>query len=487
MQQVRVRFAPSPTGSPHIGNFRTAVFNWLYARHTGGRFILRIEDTDRERLVPGSMDELLYSLRWLGLDWDEGPEAGGDFGPYIQSERVEIYQQYTLQLVDKGLAYPCYCSPDRLAEMRKQQEAQKQSYGYDRRCRNLTPGQRGKFEAQCIKPVIRLAVPTEGSTSFYDEVRRDQVTWENRLLDDFVMLKSDGFPTYHLANVVDDHLMQITHVIRAEEWISSTPKHVLLYNAFGWQQPKWVHAPILLGEDRSKLSKRSGTAVAFSEYMKIGCLPDALLNFLAIMGWSAGEDREIYTREELIEKFDISGIASHAAVFDIQKLQWMNGEYIRSMPVADLAKQIMPFLQEAGFIVQSPSEADIEYVRSVTALIQERIKLLSEAAEASRFFFGDMCKYEPKAIEKSLSKPGTKALLDAVADKLESVKHWDLESIESAIREAGASMGAEGGKIIHPVRAAVTGRTSGPGLFECIQVLGKERSVLRLRQAPAEN
>ncbi len=485
MNQVRVRFAPSPTGSPHIGNFRTAVFNWLYARHTGGKFILRIEDTDRERLIPGSIDELIASLKWLGLDWDEGPEVGGNFGPYIQSERTEIYKEHADKLVAKGLAYPCYCSPERLAEMRKQQEARKESYGYDRRCRYLTTEERQKFEEQGTKPVIRLAIPTEGSTAFYDEVRKDYVTWENKLLDDFVMLKSDGFPTYHLANVVDDHLMQISHVIRAEEWISSTPKHVLLYQAFGWEQPKWVHAPILLGEDRSKLSKRSGTAVSFSEYVKNGYLPNALFNFLAIMGWSAGEDREIYTREELIEKFDITGIASHAAVFDIQKLQWMNGEYIRSMQVEDLARSILPFLQEAGFMPDPASESDMEYLKSVTALIQERIKLLSEAPKACEFFFGERCQYDPKAVEKSLSKPGTRSLLDAAASSLEALNEWTLDSIESAIRLAGASVGAEGGKIIHPVRAAITGRTSGPGLFESILVLGKERSVLRLREAPA--
>ena len=484
MSEVRVRFPPSPTGSPHVGNFRTAVFNWLFARHTGGKFIVRLEDTDRTRFVPESVGEILGGLRWLGLDWDEGPEVGGAFGPYVQSERTDIYKAHADKLMESGHAYRCYCTPARLDEMRKQREALKQETGYDGRCRNLSEAERARCEAEGSPFVIRLKTPNEGATTFHDLIRGD-VTWQNALLDDLVLLKSDGFPTYHLASVVDDHLMRITHVIRGEDWISSTPRHVILYAAFGWDPPLFAHPPLILGPDRSKFSKRHGP-VSFISYMQGGYLRDAMLNFLAIMGWSAAEDREIYTREELVAKFDLPGVAGHAAIFDVQKLQWMNGEYIRAKRVEDLADEILPYLQRAGFVPESPDSAQMSYMRAVAALIQVRIKLLSEAPEASSFFFGDSCEYDGKAVEKWLAKPGARALLDAVAGKLEGLGTWTVEALETAVREAGAELGVEGGKVVHPIRVAITGRTFGPGLFETMEVLGKERVLRRLREAPSK-
>ncbi|MDA8219621.1 MAG: glutamate--tRNA ligase, partial [Dehalococcoidales bacterium] len=327
MDNVRVRFAPSPTGTPHIGNVRTALFNWLFARHHGGKFVLRIEDTDVARRVPGAIEAIMDGLRWLGLDWDEGPEVDGPLGPYFQSERLHLYRQYAAQLVEQGHAYYCYCSPERLAEMRAEQERRKESVGYDRRCRYLSPADREEAEASGVTPVVRFAMPLEGETTYHDLLRGD-VTIQNSVLDDFVILKSDGYPTYHFAVVVDDHHMHISHVLRADEWIPSTPRHVLLYRALGWDLPRFAHLPIILGPDRSKLSKRHG-ATSITAYREEGYLPEALVNFLALLGWSYDGVTEVFSREDLIARFDLDRVGKTAAVFDREKLEWMNGYYIR--------------------------------------------------------------------------------------------------------------------------------------------------------------
>ncbi|MEN6372917.1 MAG: glutamate--tRNA ligase [Armatimonadota bacterium] len=479
--KVRVRFAPSPTGSPHIGNIRTAVFDWLFARHEGGTFVLRIEDTDRTRLVPGALEEIMHDLKWAGLQWDEGPDIGGPYGPYTQSERLENYQKYAQQLIDQGLAYKCYCTSERLAEMRKQQEAEKRPTGYDRRCRNLSSEERAKLDAEGTPFVVRFAMPESGTTAFKDLVR-GEVTFDNSLQDDFVMLKSDGFPTYHFASVVDDHLMQITHVLRGEEWISSAPKHVQLYKALGWEQPVWVHPPLILGSDRSKLSKRHGS-VNFSTYIEEGYLPEAMINYLALLGWSPAEDRDLYDIDELAEKFTLEGIINHPAIFDAQKLLWMNGQYIRKKSVEELTSLVLPYLKKAGLASESPSNDEMDYLKKVVLLIQDRLRLLSEAPELAEFFLLDEINYDQKALDKWIKKPESPALLNKVADRLETLDDWSPEKIEAAVREAGTEAGAEGGKVIHPVRAASTGRTVGPGLFETLEVLGKDRVVTRLRKA----
>jgi glutamyl-tRNA synthetase len=476
---IRVRFAPSPTGSPHIGNIRTAIFDWLYARHTDGKFILRIEDTDQARYVEGALDEMMNDLRWMGMQWDEGPEAGGEVGPYFQSERLDIYKKYADQLIAEGKAYKCYCTSERLTEMREAQQAAGKPTGYDRRCRNLSDAERAELEAAGGPYVVRFAMPESGTSSYFDVVRDSELSFDNSLQDDFVMLKSDGFPTYNFASVIDDHLMEISHVFRGEEYISSMPKYIYLYAALGWEQPVWVHVPLILGPDKSKLSKRHG-AVNFSSYIEEGYLPEAMINYLALLGWSAGEDRDLYSVDDLVERFDIKGIINHPAIFDSAKLLWMNGVYIRQSSIERLTELCLPYLAKAGL---EPDAFDPGYVRKVIGLVQERLKLLSEVAEMTEFFFKDDLTFEQKGIDKWLAKPETPAVLEHVAERLEALPDWSVEALEATVREAGAEVGAEGGKVIHPVRVSVTGRTTGPGLFETMEALGREKVVARLRAA----
>jgi glutamyl-tRNA synthetase len=335
---------------PHVGLFHTFLFNWLYARHEGGTFIVRIEDTDTARRVEGAVEALLDAIRWLGLNWDEGPGVGGPHAPYVQSERLPLYREHAERLVREGKAYYCYCSPDRLAELRADQERRKVPPGYDRHCRDLAEAERARLAVAGEPPVIRFAVPLEGETVF-DDVLRGPVAWENRLLDDFVILKSDGYPTYHLAHLVDDHFMEISDVLRGEEWISSTPRHILLYQALGWTPPRFCHLPPLLGPDRKKLSKRHG-AMSVLEYRDAGYLPEAMVNYLAIIGasYEPTGTREIFSLPELVEGFDLYRINKAGAIFDLTKLEWMNGYYIRHLPVPQLANRLMPFFWQAGLL-----------------------------------------------------------------------------------------------------------------------------------------
>jgi glutamyl-tRNA synthetase len=470
---VRVRFAPSPTGSPHIGNIRTALFTWLFARKHGGVFILRIEDTDRARYVEGSVQEIMDSLRWLGLDWDEGP--------YFQSQRLPLYREVAEKLVETGHAYRCYCTPERLEELRRQQEAAKQPTGYDRKCRYLSDEERKELEAQGLPHVIRFAMPLEGETVFHDEIR-GEIRFENALIDDFVMLKSDGYPTYHLASVTDDHDMGITHVIRGEEWISSTPRHVQIYRALGWELPKFAHLPMILGMDRKKLSKRHGS-VQFVEYIQQGYLPEAMLNFLALLGWSADEDRELYSREELIERFDLSGVQENPAIFDGQKLLWINGVYIRRKPMGELTRLCLPYLQEAGLMPQNPSPQEVTYAQRVIALEAERMKLLSEVVPLTEYFFRDTLEYEEKGVRKWFTQPYVPQMLEMLIERYSALEPFDVPHIEATTRAVAEELGVSAAQVIHPTRVAVSGRTVGPGLFEMIEVMGKERVLHRLRAA----
>jgi len=470
---VRVRFAPSPTGSPHIGNIRTALFTWLFARKHGGVFILRIEDTDRARYVEGSVREIMDSLRWLGLDWDEGP--------YFQSQRLPLYREVAEKLVETGHAYRCYCTPERLEELRRQQEAAKQPTGYDRKCRYLSEQERREREAQGIPYVIRFAMPLEGETVFHDEIR-GEIRFENALLDDFVMLKSDGYPTYHLASVTDDHHMGITHVIRGEEWISSTPRHVQIYQALGWELPKFAHLPMILGTDRKKLSKRHGS-VQFMEYIQQGYLPEAMFNFLALLGWSSDEDRELFSREELMRRFDLSGVQENPAIFDGQKLLWMNGVYIRCKPIEELTQLCLPYLQEAGLMPEHPSPEEVTYAQRVIALEAERMKLLSEVVSLTEYFFRDTLEYEEKGVRKWLTQPYVPQMLEMLIDRYSKLEPFNVPHIETTTRAVAEELGVSAAQVIHPTRVAVSGRTVGPGLFEMIEVMGKERVLHRLRVA----
>ncbi|MCL6520051.1 MAG: glutamate--tRNA ligase [Armatimonadetes bacterium] len=480
MKEVKVRFPPSPTGFVHIGNIRTALFNWLFARHSGGKFVLRIEDTDRARLVPGAEEEIFESLRWIGLVWDEGPIVGGAYGPYVQSERLEIYKRYAEELLEKGAAYYCFCTPERLEQMRREQEARKEPTGYDRTCAAFTADEvRARLE-KGIPAVIRFRVPDTGQTTIQDLVR-GEITFENRLLDDFVIIKSDGYPTYHFASVVDDHEMRITHVIRGEEWISSTPKHVLMYQAFGWEPPQFAHTTSILGPDRTRLSKRHG-AMRFLEYREKGFLPEAMVNYMALLGWSSGEDRDLYTISELIERFSIEGIVRNPAIFDIQKLEWMNGEYIRKADLGRIADLCIPFLRQAGFFPENPTVEDGAYLREVVNLVRDRLKYLAQIVEFADFFFISELSYEEKGVEKWLRQDYVKELLCKMLPAIREIPKWTAESIEETARKVGEEMGLSGGAVIHPLRMAVTGRTAGPSLFETMRVLGRERVISRLSQ-----
>lgn len=477
--------APSPTGSPHIGNIRTAVFDYLYARHTGGAFVLRIEDTDRNRYVEGSLEEMMYALRWMGMQWDEGPEVDGPFGPYFQSQRLDLYHKYARQLIVAGRAYYCYCTKERLEEMRGVQQAAKLPPGYDRRCRQLSEAECETLAKENPNPVIRFAMQTEGITEL-DDVVRGHVSFRNDLQDDFIIVKADGFPTYHFASVIDDHLMEITHVVRGDEWLSSAPKHVQIYEALGWQPPVWVHPSLILDERGKKLSKRSEAQTRFLSYIEDGYLPDAMLNFLATMGWSAGEDRKLYSRQELVEKFSLEGITNHPAIFDLHKLNDLQGEYVRMLTVEALADMILPRLQEAGYIGQTPSNEDIDYLRRVTGLIQDRLVLLKEAPEMIAYFYSDEFDYDEKGARKHLAKDTTPEILKAVMSKLAGVEDWTTDGIETAIREVADDAETTAAGIIHPTRMAVTGRTWGPGLFELMEVIGKTGVVTRLDRCIGE-
>jgi glutamyl-tRNA synthetase len=468
---VRVRFAPSPTGYPHLGNIRTALFNWLFARHQGGTFVLRIEDTDVARKVEGAVDIILDSLRWLGLEWDEGP--------YFQSHRLSLYHETAQKLVDQDCAYLCYCSPERLEAMRKEQMKLKQPPKYDRRCRGLTQDERAQLDAKGITPVVRFKTPLEGETAFGDLVY-GSVTFKHDTLDDFVLLKSDGYPTYHLANIVDDHLMAISHVLRAEEWLSSTPRHVLLYQALGWEAPRFAHLPMILGPDRAKLSKRHG-ATNINEYQREGYLPDAMVNFLALLGWSLDDRTELLSREDLMKHFSLDRVGKTGAIFNKEKLDWMNGVYVRKLSLAEFVDQAMPFLdRDLPESVARPLNRD--YAGQVLGLIQERARTLAEVPRLAEFFFVDIPKYEVGLFLK-IGLDG-KSVLEAItiaSQKLEMVATWNAAALESTLRPLATELNMRTGELFGLIRTAVTGRAAAPPLFQTMAVLGKERCLRRLR------
>ena len=480
-QKVRVRFAPSPTGHPHVGNIRTAMFNWLLARHEGGRFILRIEDTDVARKVKGAVEAIMDSLRWLGIDWDEGPDVGGDYGPYYQSQRLELYKAAAERLVSQGDAYYCYCSPERLEELRSEQVKRKQPPGYDRLCRDLTPQERAEKEAEGIKSVVRFKVPLTGQTA-YNDVIWGQVAFDNSTLDDFILLKSDGYPTYHLANVVDDHAMEISHVIRAEEWISSTPRHLLLYQALDFKPPQFVHHPMILGPDRAKLSKRHG-AVSLLDYRELGYLPQTMFNFLSLIGWSLDDKTELMSRQELVDNFSLERIGKTGAIFNREKLDWMNGVYIRQLTDDEFFDAVQPYLMEDLDAGKALIESE-EYVRAVLPLVQERARTLVEVAELAQFFFIDQPDCEPQLlIGKGMDSKSTVRALEAAQEKLKPLSSFDADSLEGVLRPLAAELDLKTGQLFAVLRVAVTGRTAAPPLFATMAALGRERCLKRIEAA----
>jgi glutamyl-tRNA synthetase len=477
---VRVRYAPSPTGFPHVGNIRTALFNWLYARHTGGKFIVRIEDTDVARTVPGSVESIMDSLRWLGLDWDEGPEVEGPHGPYFQSRRLPVYQEIAERLIKEGKAYYCFCSSERLEAMRAEQTKQKLPPGYDRHCRLWDHRHCAEKIAEGVKPVVRFKTPLEGQTRFQD-LLRGEVVFENSTLDDFVLLKSDGYPTYQMANVVDDHLMEITHVLRGDEWLSSTPRHTLLYNALGYEPPIFAHMPLILGPDRSKLSKRHGAAT-LAEYREQGYLQETMFNFLALLGWSLDEKTELFTRDELIKNFSIERISRTAAIFNKEKLDWMNGVYLRGLSVDEFTRRALPFMdKDLPPEVERP--LDEEYIKRIVPLIKERAKTLSEVTELILFFFNDYLEYSPA----DLLIKGTDHQLTyhayQQAQKLIELTQFNAAALEKEFRALAEELKLKPGQLFSSLRIAMTGRAVSPPLFETMEVLGEGRVQDRMKDA----
>jgi len=476
-RRVRVRVAPSPTGPPHVGTAYVGLFDYVFARQTGGDFVLRIEDTDRERSTRQSESDIIAAFRWLGLAWDEGPDVGGPFGPYRQSERSHIYRQHAEALLQSGAAYRCFCTPQELAARRQARRSQGGQAGYDRLCRGLSEQEaRQRLEAGAPH-VVRLRVPLEGETAF-DDLVRGAVSVHNAQIDDQVLLKSDGYPTYHLANVVDDHLMEITHVVRAEEWISSTPKHILLYKAFGWAPPVFIHMPLLRNKDRSKISKRRDPT-SLLWYREQGYLPEALLNFLALMGWSLGEEREVFSLEEMIESFSWERVKTGGPVFDLQKLDWLNGEYIRAMSAEELLERIIaePYTRR----LDEPADGML----AITALVQERMKRLAEFDELTGFFF-ERKPYDPADLVPSKQDGDfVRQALAAGRGGLEGLDAWSAEALDAVVRGLAETRGWKRGALYMVLRVAVTCRRVSTPLFETMEVLGKDECMARLAAADA--
>jgi glutamyl-tRNA synthetase len=474
---VRLRVAPSPTGDPHVGTAYVSLFDLAFVRQQGGQFVLRIEDTDRARYREDSEQQIYDTLHWLGLDWDEGPDKGGPFAPYRQSERLDTYRPHVDALLEAGHAYHCWCTPERLAQMRTAQQKAKQPTGYDRLCYGKSREERAQLAAETgagfsQTPVVRMLVPEDPPLSFVDLIRGEVNAPRP---DDQVILKADGFPTYHLAVVVDDHLMEITHVVRCEEWISSTPKHLLLFDWLGWERPAFAHMPLLRERDKSKISKRKNPAARLTWFVEEGYLPEALRNFLGLMGYSLPDGREVFTFEEMSQSFDWARVNAVGPVFDLDKLAWINGEYIRALPVEELAERIVTYLGVSG--------PDADVVRRATPLVQERMAVLREAREMLGFLLVDSLVVEPDAAAKQLG-PEQLPTVAAARDALAAVGDWSTDAIEKALREALVDgLGLKPKHAFGPVRVAVTGRTVSPPLFESLELLGRDRTLARLAVA----
>jgi glutamyl-tRNA synthetase len=471
-KQFRVRFAPSPTGYLHVGGLRTALYNFLFAKHHGGKFILRIEDTDQTRKVEGAVENLIKTLKWAGIAYDEGPDCDGGFGPYVQSQRLELYHRHAKQLICSDKAYYCFCTTERLDEVRKKQIALKQSPSYDRHCRNLPIAEAENRVTAGERYVVRMKVPLDGEITFEDVIR-GKVTIACKILDDQVLIKSDGFPTYHLAVVVDDHLMGITHIIRGEEWLSSVPKHILLYQYFDWEVPVHVHLPLLLNPDKSKLSKRQGD-VAVEDYRAKGYLKEAIVNFIAFLGWNPGDEREIFYMDQLIREFSLERVSKSGAVFNIEKLNWLNQQHIKLKSNEELAQLVKPHLQLKGL-----TNIEEQYLTKVAGLMKERLIFPQDLADNSEYFFKDPESFDETGFKKNW-EPGSCEWLKLFAGRLAVLNEYSHSSIEAALRQLSEELGIKPGKLIHPVRLAVSGKTIGPGLFEMMELLGKETVVRRL-------
>jgi len=475
---VRVRFAPSPTGELHIGGARTALFNWLFARHYGGKFILRIEDTDVARSNKEFYQSIVDNLKWLGLNWDEGPGRGGDYGPYFQSQRLKIYKEYACRLLEEGKAYLCYCTPEELEEQKRRMQREGKPPKYSGRCRNLSSRERQVFEREGRKPTVRFKVPQEGVTVVKD-LLRGRVSFENRLIGDFVLLKSNGMPTFNFANVIDDTLMKITYVIRGDDHLPNTPRQILLYQALNFKVPQYAHLPMILGSDGVRLSKRHG-AVSVSYYREKGYLPWAMVNYLALLGWSTPDSQQFFEKEELIEKFSLKGIGKSAAVFDPKKLEWMNGEYIRRMKSDRLAEFLIPYLKRANLVGEEVNHSTYTKIVKVAKLEQERVKVLSQIVELAGFFFKEDFPYDAEAVKKVLRKDYVFPMLEEMRRRIEGMSSFTEQHLEEMARGLSKEFSLSTSKVFHPLRVALTGKTRGPGLFELAAVLGRKEVLRRI-------
>jgi glutamyl-tRNA synthetase len=483
MSGIRTRFAPSPTGYLHIGGAWTAFFNWLHTRHHKGTFVLRIEDTDRSRSTEAFEAAILDDFRWLGITWGEGPDVGGPVGPYRQTERSHLYSQYARELLERGAAYPCYCTAEELDAERKRAEAEKRSHRYSGRCRTLTAEQRGAFETEGRLPSLRLRIKTLDEAIVVDDMIRGRVVFDPEHLDDYIIVRSDGTPLYNFANVVDDHLMNVSTVIRASEHLSNTPKQFVMYRALGWTPPQVAHLPVILGADRKKLSKRHGDT-SVRDYREQGFLPEAVLNFFALMAWHPDAEREIYDLDELIRAFKIEDVGLASPIFDLDKLTWLNGVYMRRLlehdpdRVVDLCAEI---LRREGLLAGDPTAAQRQHLADVVRVVGERLHIGQDIITYGDFFFRDVT-YEPAAATKHLTA-GASPLLASYADALVALTSFDRGAIESTLRRVCADAGVEVRALVHPARVALTGKTAGPGLFELTELLGPETAAKRLRRA----
>ncbi|MBK8871424.1 MAG: glutamate--tRNA ligase [Elusimicrobia bacterium] len=485
MSPVRVRFAPSPTGFLHIGGARTALFNWLFARHTGGTFILRIEDTDETRSTQESVDAIFNGMKWLGLDWDEGPTSSSDpnavkgaFGPYFQMQRLVHYKKYADELVAAGKAFYCFATPEEVQKSKERAALLKKAPKFVSPYRDLTPAQRDDLIKEGRSYTIRFKTPSVGLVEFSDLIR-GPMKWENDLIEDFIILKTSGIPTYNFACVVDDHLMEISHVIRGDDHLSNTPRQVLCYNALGWTPPVFAHLSMILGPDGQRLSKRHG-ATAVEEYRDAGYLPEATRNYLALLGWSTEDSQDLFTQEELTRKFTVERCGKSPAIFDPNKLIWMNGEYIRKMSIGELVDRAMPFIQKAGFL-NGQEESRRSEIEAAVALEHEKIKHLTDVPNLIDFFFKDVV-YDPASVEKVLKKPDVPEVLKEAVETFSALPAFTAISTEEAAKAVALKRGIKNAAVYHPVRVSVSGRTQGPSLFHMLEVLGRERSLQRIRQ-----
>ncbi len=480
MSEVRVRFAPSPTGYLHIGGARTALFNWLFARKMKGKLILRIEDTDTERLKENSVSQILTSLKWLGLNWDEGPEAGCGYGPYYQSERREIYEKYAVKLLEEGKAYRCFCTPADLEKEREKQRLAKQPFRYGRTCREMSSNEAEERIARGETYSIRIKIPQSGTITVHDLIHGD-VTFNLDQLDDFVIVKSNGMPTYNFAVVVDDHMMAMTHVLRAEEHLSNTPKQLLIYEALGFEPPAFGHMPMILAPDRSKLSKRHG-ATSVEEFRDKGYLSEAIVNYLTLLGWGPGDEREIISLEETVKLFKLEQMSKKAAVYDTKKLTWMNGQYLSDLPLEKVLPEAEKFFIKNNLITEAWLKRNGEFFAKLVDVVRVRVKTLQEVADASEYFFKDFADYDEKGKTKYF-KPETAELLEKCRAAIAEDKEYSLKSLEDIYSRIAEENGLALGKIVHPTRLALTGKTVSPGLFDVMYLLGKEKTIERMGRA----